>query len=48
VGAATGVGAMGGRGIRMLDGEFVESDIDALGRISHEPDTSLPSWTITK
>ena len=28
-----------------LDREFIESGIE---RVSHGPDTSLPSWTITK
>jgi abelson tyrosine-protein kinase 1 len=33
-----------------LDHEFIESGIDALGRMSHEMqmETNLPSWTITK
>jgi hypothetical protein len=31
-----------------LDRELIESGIDALRRISHRPDTSLPSWMITK
>ncbi|KAJ3509359.1 hypothetical protein NLJ89_g5260 [Agrocybe chaxingu] len=31
-----------------LDREFIENGIDALRRMSHGYETSLPSWTITK
>lgn len=31
-----------------LDREFIENGIDALRRMSHGVETSLPSWTITK
>jgi abelson tyrosine-protein kinase 1 len=37
-----------GRPRDTLDREFIESGIDALRRVSNGPDTSLPSWTITK
>ena len=47
----TGSGSGSGSDGRLrdtLDREFIESGIDALRRVSHGPDTSLPSWTITK
>ncbi|KIM89615.1 hypothetical protein PILCRDRAFT_812439 [Piloderma croceum F 1598] len=46
-GSGSGSGS-DGRPRDTLDREFIESGIDALRRVSHGPDTSLPSWTITK
>ena len=46
-GSGSGSGS-DGRPRDTLDKEFIESGIDALRRVSHGPDTSLPSWTITK
>jgi hypothetical protein len=37
-----------GRPRDMFHRELIESRIDALRRVSHEPDTSFPSWTVTK
>jgi abelson tyrosine-protein kinase 1 len=41
-------GSSGMTGKDLLDREFIESGLDALRRMSHATDTSLPSWTITR